>query len=255
MGENPPSGALLSYWLPAEAKDVSLEVLDSEGTVVARRPGLPTAKGMQRASVTSLTYPSYRSVPGMVFWAAGPQPIPAPPGVYTLKLTVDGQVLEHKLRWLRDPRAEATDADLVEQSTFTRKVSARVNEANDAVLKVRDLRSKLDEAVKAPQASALADEAKGIAAKLTGVEEAIYQTKMRSGQDPLNYPIRVNNKIAALLGVVLQGQFAPTDQAKDVFDRLSKELQVQLDALRRIVDVDLKAFNEKLTKAGGKPIS
>ena len=81
------------------------------------------------------------------------------------------------------------------------------------------------------------------------IEEAIYQTKNRSGQDPLNYPIRINNRIAALGGVVASGDYRPTEQSGEVFDQLSGELQVQLDRLQSIVTTDVPAFNAMVRDA------
>ncbi len=254
MGENPPSGVLLNYWLPSDAKEVSFEVLDAKGESIAARTGLGAKAGMQRASVTALNYPSYRSVPGMIFWAAGPQPIPAPPGVYKVRLKVDGQAIEKEFAWRKDPRSEASDADLARQTEFARGVAAKVTEANDAVVKIRELRKKIDEGASAHTDGQIAATGKGLSAKLASIEDAIYQTKLKSGQDPLNYPIRVNNKLAALLGVVLTGQFRPTDQAVAVFQKLSAQLKVQLDALQRAIEVDLKALNVRLAAAGAAKI-
>ena len=248
LGENPPSGPVLNYWLPSEAKEVTVEVVDKAGTVLATRSDLPKAAGLQRGTFPALRYPSYRAVPGMIFWAAGPRPIPAAPGEYTVRLKVDGQTLTQSFRLTRDPRSEATDADLFAQTEFARKISARVDDANNAVLKVRDIRAKVEKA--AQEELSIESDAKLLSAKLTAVEEAIYQTKLKSGQDPLNYPIRLNNRIAALLGTVLTGDWRPTDQSIDVFNRLSAELNVQLAALKHATEVDLKALNMKLVRAG-----
>ena len=85
--------------------------------------------------------------------------------------------------------------------------------------------------------------------RLTAIEEQIYQTKNRSNQDPLNFPIRLNNRIAALAGVVAAADARPTDQALQVFDRLSQELQAQLDRLRQVVETDVPAFNTLVREA------
>jgi kynureninase len=86
--------------------------------------------------------------------------------------------------------------------------------------------------------------ADSLKSRLSAVEEAIYQVKNRSNQDPLNYPIRLNNKIAALAGVVASADARPTDQSVQVFDDLSAALQVQLDRLKAILDADVPAFNK-----------
>lgn len=250
LGENPPNGIVINYWLAAEAKDVSLEVRDAKGEVVGSRTTLPREKGFQRTTVTGLRYPSYRPVPGMIFWGAGPQTVPVPPGEYTVHLKVDGQTLSQTFRYQKDPRVAASDADLVFQADLARKIIARTNEANDAVVRARDLRAKVEKAIEDAKDPALEPDARTLIGKFTLVEEAIYQTKLRSGQDPLNYPIRLNNKLAALLGYALQGDYRPTDQTVDVFEKLTKELQKELDYLKRTVDVDLKAFNAKLAAKG-----
>ena len=113
------------------------------------------------------------------------------------------------------------------------------------------------DAVPTPAADSVRALAKALTDELTAVEEAIYQTKNRSSQDPLNYPIRLNNKIAALAGVVSQGDNKPTDQAQAVFEELSAALQVQLDRMDAALKQRIPAFNAAvgalaLPAVGGK---
>ena len=79
---------------------------------------------------------------------------------------------------------------------------------------------------------------------MTEIEEALYQTKNQSGQDPLNYPIRLNNKLAALAGSVGGSDDAPTDQAYQVNDELTGKIDAQLNALKQLMANDLAAFNK-----------
>jgi hypothetical protein len=189
----------------------------------------------------------------MIFWAAGPQPISGPSGTYQLRMTMGDKVQIQPLRLLKDPRSECTDADLVSQTKFALQIRDRVNEANDAVLRIRALREKLEAAAKETpaQTGAIAK----LVAEMSLVEGEIYQVRNRSGQDPLNYPIKLNNRIAALLGVVLGGDNAPTAQSYEVFEDLSKKLQVQLDALKKLETTQLTAINAELVKAGKKAIT
>jgi hypothetical protein len=90
--------------------------------------------------------------------------------------------------------------------------------------------------------------------KLGGIEEEIYQVRNRSSQDPLNFPIKLNNKIGALQGTVESSESRPTDQSYTVFAELSGKLQVELEALKQVFDKDLAAFNEMLRNANLKPI-
>ncbi len=215
IGTNPLSGLVVSYYLPKEAKAIEMTVKDAKGNVVAKRTRTGTA-GFQRTSIW-LEYPSWESVPGMILWSGFPQPIQAPPGRYTLETTIDGEKFTHQFNWLRDPNAVGSDKDLVAQFEFLQKVSQRLTEANRAVKTCRELREKN------PSAE--------VVKELTSIEEAIYQTKNKSGQDPLNYPIRLNDKLAGVFSNAMSGTTRPTDQAVQVFKNLSAELQVQLDRL------------------------
>jgi len=258
VGENPLSGVVLNYYLPNDAKDLKFEFADSTGKVFQTVPSAPKGKGFQRTSAF-LQYPGYKTFPGMVVWSGFPSPITAPPGEYTVTMVVDGAKYPAKFKWLRDPRGSATDADLVEQFKFAQKISARLTEANDSVARIRSLRTNLDKALeeaKAKGSLGLLDTLSGaFRAGITQVEEAIYQTKNKSGQDPLNYPIRLNDKLAGVFSTVMGGNFRPTDQSYEVFDRLSAELEAQLKELRRLESTDLKAINAELEKRGIKPVA
>lgn len=248
FGENPPTGLVLDYYLPTAAQKISLQVKDSKGVVVASATTVPNSAGMNRTSVRSFSYPGIRGFPGMVTWALRGGQVPAPPGTYYVELTVDGKVVSRPARLTKNPSFTATEADLQEQFAFAMRIVTRTNEANDTVVKVRDIKKKIEEAVKAKPE--LKTDGASLIADLTIVEQAIYQTKSQSGQDPLNYPIRLNDKIGGVLGVVLTGDFRPTRQSYDVFDMLSRELQVQLDKYKRILTTGLAAFNVKLKAVG-----
>jgi rRNA-processing protein FCF1 len=88
---------------------------------------------------------------------------------------------------------------------------------------------------------------------MADVEGGIYQVRNQSSQDPLNYPIMLNNKLAALLGIIERGEFRPTDQSHQVFDMLSGQLQTELDALNAIIATDLAELN-RLLQQNGLPV-
>ena len=254
VGKNPLSGVILSYYLASDAGEVTFEISDSDGHTVASLEGSPSDVGWHRVAIstTSMRYPGFRRVPGMIMWAAGPRPISAPPGVYTVKMTAGDVTQTRTVRLKGDPRSGATDEDLIAQFELAMRVSERVNDANDAVLKIRDIREKIGAAIE--KENGLSSGGEALKEKLSAVEGEIYQVKNRSGQDPLNYPIKLNNRIASLLGVVLSGNYRPTDQCYEVFDMLSDLLQVQLDALKSALDTDLAAFNRRLRDLGLDPI-
>ena len=124
-----------------------------------------------------------------------------------------------------------TDADLQEQFKLAKAISDKVTAANEAVLRIRHLKTQLaDGPARAPTRRSRLRPRRS-RDKLTEVEGEIYQYRNRSSQDPLNYPIRLNNKLAALQGIVESGDYKPTDQSYAVFKDLSARLDQQLARL------------------------
>jgi len=243
------TSAQVGYYLPREAKDVKFEVFNAKNELMGSGTG-DTSAGFQSASV-SLSHRSYGNIPGAVFWGAFPRPIPAPPGVYTVRMTVDGQTQTKQIRILRDPRVRATDKDLQEQYDFSVQVSDRVNVANKAVMRIRDMRSQIDATMASPKADAqVKTQGAALNAKLLELEGSIHQYRSKSGEDPLNFPIGLNNRLAALIGVVQSGQMAPSLQARQVFSELSSLLDERLGALKTFESRELTPFNNLLTAKG-----
>jgi len=260
-GENPPAGIVTHFYLAEKpAEPVKLEVLEASGTVIraftsdAARDAdrLEVRAGMNRFA-WNLRYPEASRFDGMIFWAGGTQGPVAPPGTYQVRLSVGDWSETRQATLLKDPRTSATQADLDEQFQFLIRIRDRVTQANDAVTRIRAIRRDVEGALQrlrgagAAVPKAAADSvralAKTIVDELTSAEEGIYQTRNRSNQDPLNYPIRLNNKIAALAGVVGGADAKPTHQAYQVFEELSAALQVQLDRVDAVVGNRIPAFN------------
>jgi photosystem II stability/assembly factor-like uncharacterized protein len=203
----------------------------------------------------NLYYPEATSFENMIFWAAGTQGPMALPGKYSVRMTVDGVPAQAQTFTLvKDPRSKASQADLIEQFNFLTKIRDRVSEANNAVRTIRNLRSQLAARRKSlsdAQRSELDASSATMMSRLSAIEAEIYQVKNQSGQDPLNYPIRLNNKIAALAGVVASTDAKPTDQSYTVFNDLSAQLEKQLVAMKSELN-SLAAVNAKL-KSWGQP--
>ena len=165
----------------------------------------PAEAGLNRF-VWDLRYPDATRFPGMILWAGETRGPRAAPGTYQVKLTVDGKTMTESFEVKKDPRLEATPADFAKQFDLLTKIRDKLTETHDAIIQIRDVRKQVDDTAKRvkdqPNAKAITDAAKSLNAKLTSIEETLYQTKNQSSQDPLNYPIRLNNKLAALAGVV-----------------------------------------------------
>jgi hypothetical protein len=208
--------------------------------------------------VWNLRYHEASRFPGMIFWAGGTQGPVAVPATYKVRLTAGDWSQTRGFTLKKDPRVTTTPEDYQRQFDLLLRIRDRVSAANDAVKRIRDVKEQMDGAATRARSLSgdpgrrIAQLADSIKARLSAVEGEIYQVKNRSSQDPLNYPIRLNNKIAALAGVVASADAAPTDQSVQVFDQLSAALQAQLDRLKAILDVDVPAFN-KLVKDGDVP--
>jgi hypothetical protein len=85
---------------------------------------------------------------------------------------------------------------------------------------------------------------------MTVIEEALHQTKAKSGQDVLNYPIRLDDKISGLYDFASSGNSAPARQVKEAFAELGSQADVQLNKLKKIMEEDLVKFNAMIREKG-----
>lgn len=249
VGANPPSGILLNYYLPAETKDLTFELKDKSGRISYVVTAPSGTAGAHREAVWP-SEASWSRPTGMIFWAGGSSRVTLPAGEYTVAMRIAGrEISKSEFRFVPDPRTGSTEKDLQEQYWFLKTVAGRITAANNAVQQVRTLREALTKA-KTPEVPAdLTTKIDALIVNLTSVEEAIYQTKLKSGQDPLNYPIRLNDKLSGVFSVASNGDYAPTDGAKDAFAYLDKQLRAEEARLAKCLD-DLTAINLDFRRLG-----
>ena len=146
-----------------------------------------------------------------------------------------------------NPNYAATEADLDDQTAFLLSVRDKFSEIQKAIKDIRAVRTQVNEfTAKLDGQKELKAFADSVVKKMTGIEEVLYQTKAKSGQDVLNYPIRLNDKIAGLFNVVASGQTAPSKQAKEAFADLAAQSDVALNRLKAVMASDLKALNQMI---------
>jgi hypothetical protein len=150
-----------------------------------------------------------------------------------------------------DPRLSTSSTEYTKQLELSLKIRDKLTETHNAIIQIRDVKKQVDDLVKrvGPQSKPIADSGKALIGKLTEVEEALYQTKNQSSQDPLNFPIRLNNKLAALLGVVSRSETPPNEQSYAVYDELVGQIDAQLAKLAQIMKTDVPAFNQQVRDA------
>jgi photosystem II stability/assembly factor-like uncharacterized protein len=256
VGDNPPGGIQIQYMLRTPAQQLQLDLLDNAGRLIRSydASALSNRAGINTFS-WNMRYPDATGFPGMILWSASTAGPTATPGTYRARLLVNGDtVATQPFRILADPRiAGVTAADWNELMRFQLQVRDRFTEANQAVQSIRHIRAELADRrgrLPAAQQGQFAALAESYAAVLGTVEDSLYQTQNRSGQDPLNYPIRLNNRIGALMGTIASSEGRPTAQAYEVFTVLSRLLDVQLSQLRRAHDASLPRLNAMLRTAG-----
>jgi len=271
----------IDYYLAEEADKVVLEFMDASGDVLAtfESPdeeeedeeeeqgggGFFGGGGNQTPSTDAganrfrwnMRLAGWTDFEGRIFWAAGRQGPAVLPGRYQVRLTVDGESMTQDFEVEMNPRAVAegvTMADLQERFDFAIQIRDRVTEANEAVLRIRSIESQIGERLEESDNAELQSLAQTAQERMDGVEGEIYQVQNQSNQDPLNFPIKLNNKIAALQNLVEGFEGRPTDQSYEVFETLSGQLDTELQQLDLIIQQDIARLNELLRELGLDPI-
>ena len=276
VGESPAAGVVIYYALKDKPKgDVKLEFLDSAGKPVqefsskieaAPRPVMPageegdeeTSRNVAPARVTAqpgmnrfvwnMRYPDATTFPGLIMWAAGVQGPRISPGHYQVRITVDGKTQTAGFDVRADPRLKTTPEEYAKQLSLALQVRDKLSETNAGVVKIREVRRQLEEFTKRDDKK-VADAAKDLIQKLTAIEEALYQTKNRASEDPLNFPIQLNNKIAYVLGTVSNSESQPTQQSYMVYEDLASQVNAKIRALNGLLTTDVAAFNKTVRDA------
>ncbi len=275
-GRNPAAGTVIYYYFKDKPKqEVILEIMDSNGARIKtfssqakteEEPGdefsrmfgggesgrLPAEAGMNRF-IWNMRYPDAERVPGAVLWGgstAGPIAIP---GIYQVKLTVGEQTHIREWEWKIDPRVKTSSQDLQEQFDFLIKIRDTLSRVNQTINQLRRIRTKIEalngEIKVRPESSAAVEAGAAIVKKLTAIEDVLIQAKSKSSQDPLNYPVKLDNKIAALASVVASADARPTDQCRELFQELAEKAEVEIARLKVIVDADVPDLNNLLREA------
>jgi photosystem II stability/assembly factor-like uncharacterized protein len=266
------SDAKIQYYLQQELDTITFEVLDAQGNLIdtftgskpkyEKDPHLPwwkkggsskptTAKGLNTLT-WDLRYPGATDFEGMIIWSAQPTRGPkAPLGDYQIRIkTADYEKTDNFAIEL-DPNLKGiTKAHLDEQFQLSKDIMGRTDKANRTVIEIRKIKKQLA-AVKEKVASG--DWKKTIApflSEISAIEEDLYQVKNQSNQDPLNFPIKLNNRLASLRRSVENGDAKPTDGAYKVFKELSLELDTHLIQLSTVMDKHQPKLNSVLQKAG-----
>jgi hypothetical protein len=232
---------------------VSIAVYDPAGKIVRRFDALHRNAGLNRF-VWDLHYPGPTVFPGMILRGGSTFGPTAVPGNYEIELTVDGQKQRKVLAIVKDARlSNVSDADLREQFTLASQVSDAFSRTNEMVIRIREMKKQI--ADRAAKNASLAALAAAVEQSLSEVESGLYQVRNRSPRDTLNYPIKLNNQFATLLGDIEMGDSRPTDQMYAIFRELSASLAGFAGKLSAIDQGGLAQLNDALRAARQEPVA
>ena len=236
-----------------ENTSVTLEFLDNEKKLIKKYDNQSDENALdinseKNSFVWNMRYDDAKGFDGLIMWAASLRGPIASPGQYYVKLTVNEKSEEQSFNILKDPRSNSTDEDLREQFDFLLSVRDKVSDIHQTIIDIRSSRSQLID-LKSKISDKYPDMENSISdviSRITLIEEKLYQTKNRSGQDPLNFPIRLNNKLAHLTSVASVGNFKPTDQMYNVRDELIGLIDKELKMWENIKENDLVKLNSTI---------
>ncbi len=278
----------------AAKQKVSIDVLEADGTLIRSFPDLsdekkpakkeaesdnpelqnadegdepkdaPDSEAGMNQFVWNLRYPDAKDFDGLIMWAGSVRGPRAAPGEYQLRLNVGEETRTVPFTLLRDPRAGSSDQDLRAQFDFLIAARDKLTQTHEAIIRIRKVKKQLGSWKKRfavlnengdGEYQELVDAIGELSKQLTGIEEKLYQTKNQSNQDPLNFPIRLNNKLAALASTVAQGDFRPTKQATEVYTHLVTQIDQCLAELDAAIEEKLPAINAQIKQAEVPAIS
>ena len=250
--------AVFQYYLDSTIKDLKIEILDANGKLVNsfvgalpkvkkdsasadededdRKPQPPTIKTGLNKFEWDLKYPAATNFKGMILWSApvytGPTAVP---GNYQVRISAGGKSATEAFELQMDPRVhDVTIADMQEKFKLAMQIRDQVSIANEAVIKIRAIKEKIN--AEATAAKTTVSKANAVfIAQIAAIEENLYQVRNQSSQDPLNFPIKLNNKLASLMRVVESGDYKPTDGSYKVFGELKAELDLEIKHLDEIL--------------------
>jgi len=206
-----------------------------------------TAQGINEFK-WDLRYKGAKSFEGMIIWSGRPTRGPkAPLGTYKVRVTVGDKSETQSFKINIDPNLKGiTAADLEEQFELASQIRDKTTETNEAVIRIREMKSKIEKA----KNDNISSSAKSFVESISAIEQELYQVKNQSSQDPLNFPIKLNNRFASLRRSVENGDARPTNGAYKVFEELKIELADHLKALKNQEQEHLPSINSLLEKQG-----
>lgn len=199
--------------------------------------------------IWDMRYPGFKSFEGMVLYSSpnvGPK---ATPGKYNIKMTYNDIVFQEEFEIVKDPRVKISQADYQDQLEFLIDVRDEVSRANQQIIDIRSIKNNMRFILdKTEDNIELQEMINKYLIDISVIENNIHMTKNQSRQDPLNFGIRINNRIAFLLADSQRGDYPPTDQSKEFFNQVKEELDIEIINLKALIEKHSQKIEDYLKK-------
>ncbi len=268
VGENHPNGVLFNYFIKDYKPEmkVELRIEEVDGTLIKSytnkakdRKDKLNVSTKENRFVWDMRYEGFKEFPGMVLYSSPNNGPKAVPGKYVAKLIVDEKESVQEFDIIKDPRLNNTFEDFQKQFDFLIATRDKVSDAHQAIIDIRSLREDINYFKKKlsekEEFKEFLDLTKKFDGEMAVIENSIHMTKNQSSQDPLNFGIRINNRLAFLMADQQRGDFPPTDQAEEFRNEVTAELDAEIIKLDELITLRLKEINELGAPLGVKIIS
>ena len=255
-GLNPPNGVVFNYWLKdaADSAKVAVTVFDKNGTIIktfskdAKEDNnkLECNAGMNQF-IWDMMYPPAEKLEGLILWNGNVEGPKVAPGKYTAKFKFDADSTTVSFVIKADPNYAMTEKDYDAQVGMLLQIRDKFSDIQKAIKNIRNIRTQINDFTSRTDLSnnkEVKQMADSVTKQITTIEEALYQTKSKSGQDVLNFPIRLNDKISGLYDVAASGYNTPSKQVKEAFADLSGQADIQLQKLQKVLKEEVAALNK-----------
>jgi len=258
VGMNPPNGVVLNYFIKNanDSTKLSIEIMDKNKksiktfSTTARENKIEVAKGMNRFE-WDMNYPEAERVEGLILWngfVGGPK---AAPGNYFAKFKSGSDSSEVAFTILADPNYKTSQAEYEEQFNHLITIRDKSSEIMQAIKNIREVRQQMND-FSARVGKDLPKEVKQqidtVQKMITAVEEELHQTKAKSSQDVLNYPIKLDDKLSSIYNASAAGQSGLSKQAKDAYAEQVVQIDEQLNKLKKIMNEDVAKLNQMINE-------
>jgi hypothetical protein len=257
VGANPPKGVVINYWKAntSDSTRVMISILDDQKKVIRTFNQNDVGGPSSEAGFQNFVWNMYhkeieKPEEGLILWNGATSPVLAAPGNYFAKVMIDKDSTELPFEIVADPNYKVSNADLKAQEQFLLSVADNFSSIMKTLKGIKEIRTQIQTVQKKTKDTSFQKQSNTILASLKTIEEALHQTKAKSGQDVLNYPIRLDDKIAGVFGSASSGYTAPTKQVQETFVDLKAKVDVQLKLYNDLKKEGIKALNEAVHKLG-----